>query len=146
MGFGRPKGKPKEGERDVQVIPGRVGKRCVCVGVCCVSKGRGHEGRFRTQLTCLECYPAATSTKAVAGPVPRAEDPILDRLARLTPARYIISLVTSVPLHACVPIVRALLVPFPLRLSGEPKSRRKGTHREPKQIRKRFWFFYNLCS
>ena len=42
MGFGRPKGKPKGGERDVQVISRRMGNRCVCVcvGVRCVSEGR----------------------------------------------------------------------------------------------------------
>ena len=47
MGFGQPKGKPREGVRDVQVIPGRMGKRCEYVGVRCVSKGRGPEGRFK---------------------------------------------------------------------------------------------------
>ena len=44
MGFVRPKGEPKEGERDVQVISGRMGKRCVCVGVPCVFRMAGPRG------------------------------------------------------------------------------------------------------
>ena len=35
---------PKEGERDVQVISGRMGKRCVCVGVPCVFRMAGPRG------------------------------------------------------------------------------------------------------
>ena len=41
------KGKKTGKERgNVQVIPGRGKTVCVCVGVCSVSAGRGHEGRF----------------------------------------------------------------------------------------------------
>ena len=49
MGFGRPKGKPKEGERDVKLIPGRMGNGvCVCVSVRCVFRRAGTRGPFHT--------------------------------------------------------------------------------------------------
>ena len=45
MGIGRPREKPKEWKRDVQVIPGREGKLCVCRCALCV-QGAGPRGPF----------------------------------------------------------------------------------------------------
>ena len=60
MGFGQPKLEPKEGERDVQVITGRMGKQCVCVCVCvcrcapCVRRA-GTRGPFHASSECNSC-------------------------------------------------------------------------------------------
>ena len=46
LGFGGQRENRDKGRENVQVIPGRWEKVCVCVGVSSVSAGRGPEGRF----------------------------------------------------------------------------------------------------
>ena len=53
MGFGRPKRRPKEGERDVQENSGRMWKRCVYVGVRYVFRMAGPPRAVSVGVRCV---------------------------------------------------------------------------------------------
>ena len=66
MGFGRPKGTPGKGERDVQVIPGRWENGCVCICALCASRA-GTRGPFHAPPQLKPRYEVKSGKKRQEG-------------------------------------------------------------------------------